>query len=228
VTAARTIISDAMREHGIIGAGEEPSPEESDFCLRRLNQAMQRMSNQRLAFPALTAIDITLNGAQEYTVGPTGGTSAARPIKVESMSAIDAAGVEWPVEQITSADWADIAVKNVSGGPPDRVWYEATETDGTFHVYPKATGYTLRAACQVLLDSFASIGSILTFPEGYETWLTLQLADDIATVYGKQTTPDTRRRLAAAAALVKASNTKPTYLDVSLGDCQPYSIQRGS
>lgn len=227
MTTALTIIGDAMRELGIIGANEEPGPEDCNFCLRKLNQAMQRMSNLRLAFPALTDIDITLNGAQEYTVGPTGGTSAARPIKVDSMSAIDAAGIEWPIDQLTATTWGDISMKNVTGGPPDSVWYEATQTDGTFHVYPKATGYTLRASCYVLLGSFPTLNTLLFLPEGYETWLTLQLADDIATTYSKQTTPDTRRRLMAAAALVKASNTEPVYLDVGMGDASPYSIQRG-
>lgn len=226
MTTAANIISDALAEIGVIGASETPSAEDQSFCLRKLNQVLQRWSNSRLAFPTLTEITLVLNGAQAYTIGPTGGTVAARPISVRAASVVDSNGIEYLLQLIPRDEWDAIAQKDVSGGPPTFLWYEATPTNGTVRVYPKASGYTLRLDCQVLLASFTSASSVLTLPEGYESALTLTLADDIAAAFGKQTSADTRRRCAAAMSAIKTTNTEPAYLSVDLGS-ERFSIERG-
>lgn len=226
MTTANTIISDALAEIGVIGAAEEAQSEHLEFCLRKLNQLVQRLSNSRLAFPALVNVLVALTGAASYTVGPGGVAVAARPIRISNATATDAAGLETGVRLLTQAEWDGIVQKSLTGGRPDCIWYEATNTNGTVHVYPRASGYTLKIDCQVLLASFPNLVTQLLLPEGYETWLTLMLADDVATAFGKQTSPDTRRRMAAAAAGVRAVNAEPQYLDVGLGQ-RMFNIRRG-
>lgn len=225
MTTAATLISDALIELGVIGANESPTPEDAAFGLRKLNQLMQRLSTSRQAFPVLTEISVTLTGAQSYTIGPSGTSSTARPVSINSATAADANGVEYAVSVITRAEWDSIAVKDVTGGPPEYVWYQAENTNGLVHVYPKANGYTLKLDCQVLLATFATVSGVLYLPEGYETWLTLSLADDMAQAYGRDVSADTRRRLAAAAAGVKRVNAEPLYLSVE--DRSEFNIERG-
>jgi hypothetical protein len=225
MATAADIIFDALAENGVVGASDTVPAEDAAFCLRKLNQAVQRWSNARLMLPTLTEISVTLTGLQSYTIGPTGTTVAARPLKVVGATATDINGVSYPVKVWTRPEWDSIAVKDVTGGPPTVVWYDATNTNGRIYVYPKSDGYTLSLDCYTLLTSFEMSTSV-TLPEGYETALMLTLADDIASAYGKQSKPDTRRRLAAAMSLIKATNAEPLYLSGGIGG-EEFMIERG-
>lgn len=226
MTTAANIIADALIEIGVQGAADTTSAEDQSLCLRKLNQIMQRWSNSRLAVPVLTEISVPMTGAQTYTIGPSGVVVAARPIKAMSATAIDANGLEYPVSLYSRRDWDAIGLKNVTGGPPDIAWYQPSTPNGVLHVYPLSTAYTLKLDCMTLLASFPSASTTVVLPEGYESALTLNLADDIAAAFGKQTTADTRRRCAAAMAAIKATNTEPLYLDLGMRG-QDFEIDRG-
>jgi hypothetical protein len=226
MTTAATIIADALIEIGVQGASDTTPAEDQALCLRKLNQIAQRWSNSRLAVPALTEIGIPMTGAASYSIGPTGAIVAARPIKAISATAIDVNGLEYPVSLYSRRDWDAIGQKNVTGGPPDVAWYQPSTPNGVLYVYPLSTDYTLKLDCLTLLSSFPSASTTVSLPEGYETALTLTLADDVAAAFGKQTTADTRRRCAAAMAAIKATNTEPLYLSVD-GGGQDYEIERG-
>jgi hypothetical protein len=226
MTTALTLITDALIEHGVIGAGDDPQPEDAALCLRKLNQILQRLSTSRLAFPTLTEISVPLTGAESYTVGPTGVITVARPVTVNSVTALDSAGMEYAVKAITRAEWDSIGLKSATGGPPECVWYEATNTNGVIHVYPVSTGYTLKMDCQVLLSSFASVHDQLALPEGYESLLTLMLADDIGPAFGRETSRDLFRRLRTALNGIKVVNAEPVYLSAGMGAAD-FRIGRG-
>lgn len=226
MTTAATIIADALIEIGVQGAADTTPAEDQSLCLRKLNQIMQRWSNSRLAVPVLTEISVPMTGVQTYTIGPSGAVVAARPIKAMSATAIDANGLEYPVSLYSRKDWDAIGQKNVSGGPPDVAWYQPSSPNGVLHVYPLTSAYTLKLDCLTLLASFSSVSAEVTLPEGYESALTLTLADDVAASFGKQATADTRRRCAAAMAAIKATNTEPLYLDVGMRGLD-FEIGRG-
>lgn len=229
MTTSLQIITDALAEIGVVGAADAVQPEDASFCLRKLNQILQRWANMRLMLPALVEVSVPMTGAATYTIGPTGVVVATRPVKVSSARAVDGAGTEYPVSVLGQELWDSIAVKNVTGGPVSMVWYESTPTDGTLHVYPKPDStYTLKLRCLSLLETL-TIAEVLTLPDGYETALTLTLADDIAGAYGRQSTPDLRRRATAAVRTVKRSNAEPLILglDASLIGQQSFEIERG-
>lgn len=230
MTTAQQIIEDALTELQVIGAGQAVAPEDIDLGLRKLNQILQRWANLRLMLPVLAEVSVPMNGAASYTIGPTGAVVAARPVRVVSARAVDGAGTEYPVDVLGQALWDSIAVKDVTGGPVSAVWYRATNTDGTLYVYPKADStYTLKLRCLALLETF-TVSETVALPEGYETALTLTLADDLAGAYGRQSSPDLRRRATAAVRAVKRSNTEPLILgiDANLIGQQSFEIERGS
>jgi hypothetical protein len=224
MTRAATIISDALAEIGVIGANDVAEPEHAEFCLRKLNQILERWSNTRLAFPVARHISIALTGAQSYTLGPA--TSTVRPIRIDRAHCVDSAGVRHDVDVITRADWDSIAVRDQFGGPPERVWYDAADTNATVNIYPRASGYTLNLECLTKLASFANTASTLTLPEGYALALTLSLATEVAAAFGTTATADTRRSLAASMAGLYATNAEPAYLQVGHTG-REYRIERG-
>lgn len=226
MTTANDIIKDALQELGVVGAGDTVQPEDAALGLRRLNQVLQTLANSPLMRPVLAEVSVTLTSAQTYTIGPSGAVVTARPLKVMSASTTDSAGNETPVGVINAVQWAEIFNKGVTGGPPLYVWYEAATTNGIANVYPKAPGYTLILRCQTILASFASPTTSVSLPEGYETMLGLMLADALAPAYGRQLSPDSRRRMMGATAVVRRTNSEPLLLSV----CDPgydYQIERG-
>jgi hypothetical protein len=224
MTTAADIIFDALLENGVIGVADPVPAEYNALCLRKLNQLLERLSNSRLAFPTLTEITVTLTSAQTYLIGPGGATATARPLSVSSATSTDPNGLDRDVDIITREEWLSIGQKDLTGGYPLYVWYDATNTNGTLYVYPKSPGYTLKLSCQTLLASFANVATDLDLPEGYATLLTLMLADDTASAFSRQTSPDTRRRLNAARAAISTTNAAPVYLDIGM-ERQPYDIR---
>ena len=227
MTTAIELITDALAELGVIAAGQSVQPEDAALGLRRLNQLMQRWTNARLTFPVLTTISVPLNGAASYAIGPTGDVVTVRPVKIISATAVDAGGTEYGVNVIPRELWDSITVKAADGGPPCDVWWSAQPTNGRIYVYPRSTGYTLKLACQTLLNSFAGVSTNAVLPEGYESAIYLNLADDLAASYGKQLSADSRRRAAGAMRAIKRTNAEPVLLSIEAKSSGDYQIERG-
>ena len=209
MTTALNLITDALQELGVVGAGDSLEPEDAAFGLRKLNSRLEVWSNARLTFPVLQEVNVTLNGGASYTIGPGGSPVTARPLAVVHATAVDAGGLEYPVDVLTQNEWDAIVQKDVTGGPPEAVWYKASDTNGVLYVYPKASSYTLKLDVQGVLASFASTSTSVTLPEGASVALHLALADDMAAAYGKTTPPDVRRRAAGAMHAYKRTNHAP-------------------
>jgi hypothetical protein len=120
-----------------------------------------------------------------------------------------------------------IAVKAVDGGPPSDVWFESMAPNSRVNVYPRSSGYTLKLQCLTLLTSFATTATAVTLPEGYESAIFLNLADDMAAGYGKQLSADSRRRAAGALRAIKRTNAEPLLLTIDAGQTSEYRIERG-
>ena len=226
MTTALQLIEDAFAQANLAETGQDLSAEDAALGLRTLNRLMGKWSNLRLFFPVLAEYSVPMTGAASYTIGPTGGVVGLRPLKVNSATATDAGGMEYPVKILTREQWDAISVKSVTGGPPSCIWYSADTTNGRVYAYPVSTGYTLKLDCQALLTSFASTATAFTLPDGYESALGLTLADSMAAAYGKQLPQDTRRRMAGAVSAIKRTNTEPLILAVC-DSGQEYQIERG-
>ena len=229
MTTALQLIEDAFAQANLAETGQDLSGEDAALGLRCLNRLMGKWSNMRLLFPVLAEYSITLTGAGSYTIGPTGVVAGLRPIKVLGVSSVDAAGLESPVSIRTQPQWDGIAIKNSTGGPPSEVWYQPTLTDGTLHVYPLCTGYTLKVDAQALLTSFASLAADLTLPDGYEAAIVPTLADELCSSFGINTPGDVLRRAAGAVRAIKRTNQQPIQAAhdlAGIGDGS-YMIERG-
>lgn len=225
MTTALEIINDSLAELGVIGPGKAAVDEDVVLGLRKLNQLLQRLANSPLMVPARADLDVPTTGVQTYMIGPTGAVVTARPLKLIEAWAIDSGGLQYELETFTKPQWHSIAVKAVSS-PPSGVWLEGTSPNATLHVYGTSSGYTIRLDCLRPLTAFASIASTVTLPEGYETMLTLMLADDLASAYGVVTSPGTLRRLAAVLAQIRRTNAEPLHMSIEASG-EDYEIERG-
>lgn len=226
MTTALEIITDAMTEIGAHDLGQSVSAEDASLGLRKLNQLLQRWSNSPGLFPVLPETSITMTGAASYTVGPTGGTVSARPLRIDRATFV-LGDVEYPVNVLSRQEWDGIAVKDVTGGPVSDIWYDAANTDGRVYVYPKADAGTLKLDAPTLLSSFGGLTSTLTLPAGYESAIVLTLAIDLAGSFRLPVTQELRARATGAVRVLKRMNAEPLLVSTGLTGHQDFEIERG-
>ena len=181
MTIAQTIITDALKEIGVLSEGDTPTNDMLTDALRNLNRLLDILSNDASFDFSANEETINLTGQASFTIGPTGNIATSRPIKIESATAI-LSGITYPVEIVNTAGWDEIALKTTAGSLPEKIWYEGTMSNGIVHVWPQAT-CTLNMRTTTVVTTFATISTVLSLPPGYEIYLVKALAVDIAPQY---------------------------------------------
>jgi hypothetical protein len=226
MTTALELINDALLEIGIKDEANALTGDQSAHALRVLNRLLGRWASRRLLLPVLSDVSVTLDGSASYTMGPTGAdVTTPRPMRIESARLV-LNDTEYPVRVLNQQERNAIADKTLTGLPA-AVWYEATLTNGTLHVYPIGSSGTLKLNCRAVLTNVVGLEQELTLPSVYEDALVPALADACAASYQIKTPPDVLRRAAAGVAAIKASNAEPLYVDLGLSNQGQFDIQRG-
>lgn len=214
-TIASDLIRDALKEIQVLGEGEVMSAEMAIDGLNTLNRLMDRLANQPLMLFSVSQLNFPLTSAQSFTVGPAGADLIAdRPIQV--MSAIASKdGVDYDVKVLTPTQWDSIHFKDVDGGPPEGLYYEASSPVGTVFVYPKAPGYTLKMRVLSTFRRFAGLTDVVALPPGYEEAIILALAIRLAPSYQRPVSQFTVGQAMIAMRAIKRANFRMPTLDVS-------------
>ena len=226
MTTALTLITDALVEINAHDLGQAVPAEDAALGLRYLNRMMQRWTNSPGMFPVLPEVSVPMTGAASYTIGPTGDVVAARPVRIQRATFV-LGNVEYPVDVLNRDQWDTLAVKDATGAPVSRIWYDASVTNGRVYTYPIADTGTLKLDAASLLASFATLATSLTLPEGYESAIVLTLAIDLSGAYQRPISGDLRARAAGAVRAIKRTNTEPLMVSVGLGATQDFEIERG-
>lgn len=228
MTTALQIINEAFEEIGVKEVGQSLPAEDADRGLRLLNRVLGTWATMRLLAPYSTTVSVPMTGAASYTIGPTGGLVAARPVKILSAVARDAYGMDYSVAVIDKARWDAIPDKTTTGGPPRFVWYDASIPNGRVYVYPLAdSAYTLRLEAQALLASFANLSTDVTLADGYFNAMSLALAVAAAPGYSVQVSADLQRAATSAIRAVKRINAQSVNSAHELAAEGGFMIERG-
>lgn len=228
MTTALQIINEAFEEIGVKEVGQSLPAEEADRGLRLLNRVLDTWATMRLLAPYSTTVSVPMTGAASYTIGPTGGVVAARPVKILSATAQDSAGLDYPVTVIDKARWDEIPDKATTGGPPQFVWYDSAIPNGRVYVYPRPDSeYTLQLDCQVLLTTFSTLSTNVTLSPGYSNALSLALAVAAAPGYSVPVSADLQRSATAAVRAIKKINSQSINSVHELAAEGDFMIERG-
>ncbi len=225
-TTAIDLITDALIEIGVLGAGQTPAAEDAALGLRYLNRLVQKWSNTPLMMPVVTQVSVSLTGAASYTIGPTGDVVTTRPLSVVDAYAVDSGGLRWGVRVYGRQEWNAVGDPNTSGGPPSIVYYERSTTNGRVYVYPRSTGYTLQLDCLSLIGSF-DLATTVGLPDGYESAIVLSLAEELTGPYTRPASMDLKVRAKGARAAIKRTNLDPLMLSQPLAEGEDFQIERG-
>lgn len=186
MATALTIITDALKEIGVVAEGETPSGMMADDAFRALNRITDMMSNDQSFANYASSEFRSLTGEASFTIGSTGDVITTRPIRIDTAT-VDRNGITYPVTVIDNQKWDSIIYKGAQGANPVAIYYEARYPNGIVHVWPLSTGCTLNMRVLNSVVSFATESTILSMPPGYEEYLIKALAVNIAPQYPQST-----------------------------------------
>jgi hypothetical protein len=219
MATAQTLIDRALRLIGALASGESATGNESTDGLTALNDLLASWQTERLYVYAMVDTAFTLSpGDGSYTVGPAGDFALTpRPSKIENCF-VRINGIDTPVTLYEKDQWFAIPDKSATGDIPTIAYYEPTLATGTLLVYPVPTqAVSLHIVTWTTVSEFASVGTTVSLPQGYNRALTYALAIELAPEYGKEASPTVVEVAREAKASIKRANNRPMIATTELG-----------
>lgn len=183
MTTATSIITRALRGLGVITATETPSAEDISAGLESLNDVLATLSLSRGAFPAQATQTVTLTaGDGIYSIGTGADLSVARPLRIEA-AFIAINGMDLQLEVGSRADY-DALTDKAESGQPDRVFYDATSTNGDIRFYPVPDdAYSVTLTSWVEFTQLTGVGVTVALPGYLTAYLRVALMVALAPEY---------------------------------------------
>lgn len=208
-TTANAIIRSALGKLGVVSPGESVKPGDAADCLRALNVMLDAWKVENLYAYATQTVDHPLaSPALSLDIGPTGDIVVSeRPVRIEPGSYYTAGGVDYPMEQISTAEFNMIGIKDLASLGPVLFDYNPTLPDGVLRFYPQASAAAeLHLLLQVRVAAFAALATSYTLPPGYERALIFSLAEEVGADFEREIPPTVMRNAANARRFIKRAN----------------------
>lgn len=199
------IITRAFKLAGMLGVSVTLGGDYEADGLKELQLLVQEL--HLLPESAYAELETTyqLAGQQTVTVGPGGLINIARPVRIERGTFARVGSIDYTVDVVERAEFADIELKPTGTTWPSVLWYDPASPLGVLHLWPKSNA-ELHLVTIPALAVFADVTSPLDLPEGYEGYLGALLAERIAPLY-EVTLSDATQRLITRARRAVESNT---------------------
>lgn len=190
MTTALDIITDAMRESGILTLQETPSNDEAVAGLSRLNRLVRNWSNTgNLAFERVTESFPLSNQVISYTIGSGGDFDTARPQKIVQAH-VQQGSVDYALNIVSDKVYQSVIYKTI-GGLPEMLNFTNEFPLATINIYPSPGSlYTLVLTSEKPLTEYATLSTSVSLPPGWEDALVSNLSLKLSPIYGQPVTPE--------------------------------------
>ena len=217
-----------MQTIGAIAQGESASSADGALGLAILNRLLDQWNAaKRYVYNMYHAEYAWTTSQQSYTIGQDSADFAQdRPIRIEKANLVIVStdpDYRLPLDVYEWDEYAGIAVPAQDGSQPQLIYYRPTFPNGTIYPWPypendaDVLANKLEIFSLVQLDSFASLGTAVDLPPGYQEAITLSLAEKLSLPFAKSVTADLRDDARKARAIMTSLNTKP--LRLATRDC---------
>lgn len=206
-TSVRDVCTQALKDAGVVGQGQEPTADDLAECQARLQWMLQGWQSKRWVVYANTTYIANSTGARIYTVGPGGdfdtsvgmapGLTVARPDKIESgflrqTTQAQPNQIDYPLKLMQSLeDYNRIALKGLVSFPGS-IYYNPDWPLGKLYVWPvpNASIYAVGITVKMNLPAaFANEATLITLPFNYFQAIISNLAINLRPKYGLGTWP---------------------------------------
>ena len=180
------VINASLRTLGVIGAGDEPSPEDYANCAQALNLYIKQLQTKGLPLWLVEDLQVPMIAGQYvYQLGPTGDVICDRPLRVVMAFIRSPQQNDTTLQVISRQEYMQQGYKP-SSGIPNQVYYDPQLGNGVLYVFnnPNADGWTIHLQVQQPIQDILTPGAIPQFPSEWFNTLKFGLADQLALEYG--------------------------------------------
>jgi len=190
LTTPLEAIKIAMRLNGRLDSGVDPTTEEQNDFLQRLNIMLTTWATKRYLLDLQQSRSYTWpSGAASKTIGPAGDFAQVRPSKIldcQFRSSIN--NIDYPVKIIPKEQYDWLNVKTISGIPYELSVWVARDLLTLFPYYIPNTDYTIKLYTMEPWATYATVNDALSLPPEYHNAICYNLAIAIAPELGVQPT----------------------------------------
>lgn len=208
------IVVAALKEIGVLAAGETATAEDASDALASLNRLLDQWAAERLQIYTVTRTTWTIAANDgQYSVGASADVNVARPVFIDHVHFVDTStdpDTESALQPLTEDAWARIEQKALTATLPQAWYYNPTFPTGTLSLWPVPTSATLLGALYApqAVVAFSVLTSSVSLPPGYERMLVKHLALELLPSYEKQPNPVLLEAARESRAVVKAANKR--------------------
>lgn len=235
---AADLISNTLEDIGALGQGETAPAADLATGLVRLNAMIESWQVERLMINAQFILDGDLvANQQDYTLGTSLAadiTCPVRPVFLDHAATLCGTGAsayEVPIELLSDAQWAAIAMKSITSTFPTKANYTLTLPDGTISLWPIPTDATnhLRLYVPLAAARIPAISTALVMVPAAEEALRYNLGVRLCPPFGRKLDPVIAGLAGETKAALKRVNAQPDLLrcDAALTGGKPFDLWTG-
>ncbi len=214
----------ALEDSGVFGPERQPSYQDTQDALWRLNMTLAQWNRRRWLVYHLVDTVFPCDGRTFYTVGAGGDFNMTRTDSIETAFirqtvATNPMQIDWVLTPIQSyEEYAQIALKTLKAAPSQYYFFDSGYPLGKFYPWPvPGNQYELHILTKDVLQSFASIETVVSLPPEYEQALYLTAAVDACYANNSPVHPALIGRQKAALATLRRSNFQVGRLSLPRG-----------
>lgn len=207
MTTVADILDLALKDAGVIGAGQTASAEDTNDAFATLKQMIAQWQIDGLMIYATAQVSFNLTGAQSYSIGSGGTINTTRPKEIIAAFWRDGS-TDTPLGVLPSTeDYQRISDKSATG-TPECVFYSPSNPLGTLYVYPVGSSGAIHLTVLQPLTAYASTADDLGLPGEYELAARFCLAELLCTTFGTPLRPDVAAQARKGRKIVKRNNVR--------------------
>lgn len=236
--SARDLIVRALREIGVLGARQQPAPDDITESFAVLNSWVTDLDTQRATiFTVKREVFSLTAGTASYTIGPGGTWNTIRPLRIDGVGLILDRTASIPVEiplgmPASDQEWRRVVAKTLTTSIPSMVYYDrGFEGTGLGRVYvhpiPNQNNTDVVLYLPRPMQQFTDLSTQYSFPPGYERAIETNLAIELAPMFEKKPSMLLVEKARRSMESLKRANRSPRILrlDPALtGRGAPYNI----
>jgi hypothetical protein len=198
VATVLDIVTGALRELGVLAAGEVPSASDAQDCLTSLNNLIDQFATERLTIFGVTRTTWPIvSGTQVYTVGTGGTVNIVRPDYVEHVNYQDTSAtptLEYQMNPLNDDAWSRLPQRTLTNIRPTSWYYDYAYPLANLSLWPVPTSATLQGViyAATAVPEFTALTQSVALPPGYRRMLVKNLAVEMAPTYDRADSQDSQ------------------------------------
>lgn len=221
MATARDLLTQAMKDAGVIGATQTPDAGDLNDAFTALNQWVTDLNTQRASiFEVARVVAPLTTGVTSLTIGPGGDIDVLRPLKIEAAGVIIDTNAltpaELPIEIIDDMAFRSIAVRGVAGMPTAIYYDYAFVSTGLGRItplpVPDQSTYALVLYLPKQMHTFKDLSTNYVFPPGFQRAIRHAITVELADMFGRDLTPRLVERGKNALVNLKRANHRAPVL----------------